>query len=144
MTAEHALAALYRAVFQRLTGPGERWGNRVFPDMASAKAAYPYVVFFWQGGGERNAVKEQDADLVLVVKCISDGLAEAFDCAARISELLNDSGEQDDSADYLNGGTDWNILTSTQEETFHLPEMFEGVAPIYHEGARYRFIMERT
>ena len=137
-----ALAAAYRATFNRLKGPSEWWENRVYPDMGPTQAAYPYVIFFYSGGGARNAVRKNDANLMLTVQCISDDMATALAGAARVEELLDDHGQFDNSTDYLYGGASWHILTITQEEILHLVEQFAQAVPIYHEGARYRFIME--
>lgn len=140
--AEPALAAAYRAVKARLSGGGEPWDGRVYGDVIPPGATWPAVSFFWSGGGEANRRRTQDAELVLTVKAISESQAEAFTAAERISVLLNDNGQTEVTSGYLNGGDDWYILTCTQEDAVHLVEMFAGAAPIYHEGARYRLIME--
>lgn len=139
---ETALAAAYRALGARLSSASEMWETRAYADAAPASAEYPYVVYVWAGGGERNRLKKRDAELVFIVQAISDSMAEAFAAAARIETLLNDKGEQDDATDHLHGGTEWAILTSTQNETFHVREMADGAKPIFHDGARYRLVME--
>lgn len=137
--AEPALAAIYRAVRQRLTASAELWGQQVYPDQAPGGVERPYVVYFWSGGGELNAIVGQDAEIVLTVKVVADSLAQAFTGAGRISALLNDADGA--SASPLNGGTDWTIIHVQQEQVVHLVETVN-TTQIYHEGARFRFYAE--
>lgn len=142
--AEIALAALYRGVAAKLSGGGELWASRVYAERAPATVIRPFVVFTWQGGGERNRLKKQDAEIVLNIKCIADTLSVAFTGAARLSALLNDMGMQDRTAtnDWLLAGVDWDILTTTQESIIHMSELVDG-ADVYHEGFMLRVRMER-
>lgn len=137
---ETALASLFRAVAARAAENGAPWGKRVFLDLAPRGTAMPYLVFQMQAGGERNAVRARDAEFVIVIKALDTSLPGALGCAAVIEERFNDAGEYDRTA-ALDGGTEWAILTSTQEGTFHLMELVDG-QPIYHDGARYRVRME--
>lgn len=140
--AEVAQAALYRAVNRSLTAsPTELWGLRVFPDLAKTGTTRPYVVFSYAGGGEINGLRKQDAEIVLIVKMISENMAQAFNGAGRISELLNDADYS--SAGALNAGSEWAILHVKQEQIVHLIETVDGVQ-IYHAGHRFRFRMERV
>ena len=140
---EHALAALYRAIVARLKAGGA-WGNRVYPTAAKAGTEYPFVVYFLHGGGERNAIRGRDAEIVVVVKVVSDNMGEALQCAYDIDALLNDAGLQDDATDHLEpgGGSEWKILTVTGEEHIQYTEMFANATPVYHAGGRYRIVME--
>jgi hypothetical protein len=140
--AETALAAAYRAVRSRLAGSGEPWGTQLYGDIIPAAAEFPLVSFFWSGGGEYNGRRKVAAELVLTVKGVAYTQAEAFTLAARIATLLNDGGLYDDSADHLYGGADWDILTCTQEDAVHIVDMWSGALPIFHDGARYRLVME--
>lgn len=141
---ETAMAALFRAVHRQLTVAGEPWGAAVYPNLAPAGAAYPYVLYNFNGGGERNSISARDAEIVLVVKAVSDQLSEAFAAAARIDTLLNDMGTQDTASGYLYPGSDseWSVLTATTEDAVSYQEMMANASPLYHAGARYRFIME--
>ncbi|MCZ2097237.1 MAG: hypothetical protein LC121_13455 [Anaerolineae bacterium] len=142
---EMAIAALFDAVRIRLTAPGQMWAGRAYPNLAGADATYPYVVYFWSGGGERNRQKGRDAEIVLTIKAVSDKLPEAFDAAAAVDDLLNDHGAQDADAQLTTGaGSEWAVLTATAEETIAYQEMKAGAQPIYHAGARYRFVMEAS
>ena len=143
--AEIALQAAQKAITARLTAnPNELWGNRVRVSLAKSNTSYPYVIYFWSGGGESNTVRAQDSSLRIAVKCISSKMAEAMRGAARISELLNDCGKQDDAGDYLYGGDDWEILSITEEEVIYLPEQQADTITAYHVGAFYRFEMQHT
>jgi hypothetical protein len=136
-----ALAALYDAVYDRLVGDGsEDWANRVHPDLAPSGTARPHVVYGFAAGGELNESVAQDAGIVLTVKALSLTLAEAFTLAGRISELLNDADKS--RANALSGGAEWSISHCSQEQALHLVELVDGQW-VYHEGARYRFRMER-
>lgn len=140
--AETALAAAYRAIHARLAGGNEAWGTSVYADVVPAGASFPLVTYFWTGGGDVNGRRGQDAELMIAVKAVSYSQPEAFTLAARISELLDNHGITDNSADSLNGGNDWYILTCTQEEAIHQVDLWSGTRPIYHAGARYRLVME--
>lgn len=135
---------LLLAIKNRLNSPGQLWGARVYPYMAPAKTPYPYVVIIPSGGGERNRQKRRDAEIVMVVKAVSDKLGEAFAAAAAVDTLLNDHGAQDSSDALLAGSSEWSILTATGEEAISYLEMFANVTPVYHAGARYRFVMEAS
>jgi hypothetical protein len=137
---EAALAALYRAVKQQLTSSGsERWADRAYPDMAAANTPYPYVDFAWAAGGEVNELIRPDAVIVLMVSAWADTQAESFLCAGRISDLLNDADISSDKA--MDGGADWLIINSSQEQAIHSVELVDGVWK-YRDGARYRVRME--
>ena len=137
--AESALSAAYKAIRRRLTESSELWGVKVHPDLAPANVGRPYVVFFWSGGGELNARRIQDAELLLTVKCVANTLDEAFRGAGRVSALLNDADLADD---LLEPGDEWVILHTNQERAIHLVENIDGIQ-IYHSGSVFRFRMER-
>ena len=139
-----AIDALLLAVKNRLNIPGQPWGARVYPYQAPAKTPYPYVVIIPSGGGERNQQKARDAEIVMVVKVVSDKLGEAFAAASAVDGLLNDHGAQETSDALSTGSSEWSILTATGEEAISYLEMFANVTPVYHAGARYRFVMEAS
>lgn len=136
---EDSLSALYVAILRRATAVSELWGTNIFPDQAPANTARPYVVFFYSGGGELNAIVGEDAEYVITIKGVSDHRAEAFTIAARLRELFNDAGLSRTVT--LDGGTYWDILNATRERQVHLVENDNG-RQIYHSGAQYRFRME--
>lgn len=138
---EPALAALYRAVSQRLTPTvvPEVWGSKAYPDLVPANVARPYVIYAWAAGGELNQRVAPDAEFVLTVEAVSDTLVQAFSMSGRISALLNDADYA--SAKALNGGADWDILNASQEQAIHLLELLPSGTWIYREGSRFRFLM---
>lgn len=137
--AETALAALYRAVGQRLVSGGDVWGQNAKPDLMTAGVARPYVLYAWAAGGEVNGLVKPDAEIVLTVQGFADSLAQAFTIAGRISALLNDADLS--SASPLNGGADWDILNVKQEQAIHLLELIDS-RWVYRAGHRFRFRME--
>ena len=141
---EAPLAALYRTMNLRWSTANELWGARAYAERAPAKVTRPYVIYQWQGGGDRNRLmQKKDAEIVLTVKCVADNLGTAFTGADRLGALLDDYGVQDRIAqgDGLNGGDYWSILTTTRENIVHLSEMVDGV-DVYHEGFTLRVVME--
>lgn len=142
--AEPALAAIYRAINQRLTTSGDVWANRVYADRAQPGNGRPYVRYGYQGGGEANQMIKPDANIVVTVRAVAETQAQAFALCGRLSDLLNDMGEQDrrpEGVAALNGGPDWHIRTTTQEGVVHLSELVDST-PVYHEGFFLRLIME--
>lgn len=149
--AETALQAAYGALYIKLRSATIA-GLKVYPDIADDEATYPYLVYFWAGGGESNRLRKHDANLVIGVKCVSNDLHQAFTGASEIVTLLNNQGIQDIVpatgayvSNPLNGGSNWKIKTSTQEEAFHFTELIDNTSEtVYHDGAYYRFNMEAS
>ena len=141
--AEHALWALYQALFSKLNGANSLWADRVFPDVAPAWAdvGQGYVLFFWTGGGEDNTVVEEDARITLTIKVVSDSMEDAAKMAAALSSLLNDKGTQETSAPALASQGGWEFTAITKGRAVHLVERFSEAVNIYHEGNSYEFIM---
>ncbi|MCK6578115.1 MAG: hypothetical protein L6Q98_08440 [Anaerolineae bacterium] len=139
---DDALQALYRAIRTTLSAATESWGpsgsgSRCYADLAPAGAPPPYVVFFVLAGGEINASVRQDAEFVLLVKCIvEEDMPTALAIAARLSALLND---QDAGA--LAAGDDWTIINISQEQRVHYVEQVDGRL-LHHSGHRFRVRME--
>ena len=129
------------ALQSRLQNNGS-WSERVRQDRGASGWPYPYLVHVFSGGGERNRLKRHDAELVFVVKAISDVAQEAAAAAQEADDLLNNHGLQDNTSDYLYGGSDWHILTVTREDYISLTEYVSETRAIHHRGARYRLIME--
>lgn len=137
-----ALDSLYQMIYTEMNGASV-WGARVFPDMAPADTARPYAIFFYSGGGENLVTPSaQNARLVVTVKTVADTMSEAFTGAAAIETLLRNQGLHESAGIAAVGG--WQVLTSTQDRVVHLVEMYQGAAPIYHEGHQYVFEMETT
>lgn len=139
--AETAHAALFRAVNLRCLNRGG-WQARIHNRRAPAGQQRPYLIFQWQGGGESNRHTVQDANIVLLVKAVANELAEALMLSGQLSELLNDAGYFDDANDFMDGGADWWIKTTSQEGIVEIDELVDG-EPVYHEGFFLRVQMER-
>ena len=80
--AEIALQAAYKGARDRLVAADGVFETRVRVSMAKASTTYPYVIQFWQAGGEDNSIRAQDALLTIGYKCVSDKLADAMRGAA--------------------------------------------------------------
>ena len=117
------------------------WDSRVHVTMAPVTSARPYVQIFLAGGGAQNIVKNKDASLLVTIKVIADTLAESLVGAAKISELLDDNGEQEGGASPVTG-TEYEISNITEGLTISYVEQIENARSIYHGGAQYRVRME--
>lgn len=138
--AEHAIAALYRATCAKATTAG----FTLYSDFVPAGIPKPYYVQVMMGGGEANHSRNEDAELVLSIKCVAADLATALTGAQLLSETFNDQGTQDVGVSAaLSGGTYWTINTTTKELAIHFVEHVQGATQIYHSGNRYRFFMQR-
>jgi hypothetical protein len=135
-------AAAFQAFNARLTVPNtEVWSVRAYPGVAPASTPRPYTLYWQIGGGYLPSRGLLRAEIVIGVKTVANTLAVAFDAAGRLHDLLHDQGVLETDTP-LNGGDDWNILTSTVEGTpISLRETVDGV-PVFHEGLRLRLFME--
>lgn len=140
--AENALKAVYKGLRTRLVSDGSLlYGNKVRASIVQSNTGYPYCVYFWAGGGQGNRVVARDAEMRIGIKVVSDSMAEAMNGAAQVTTLLDNKGQQDDTTDYVYGGTDWKILSITEEDVIYLVDHAPDTMPIYHIGAFYRVVM---
>ncbi len=140
-----ALWAVYKGFNTRLTSDGsEVWAQRARASVTKAKTLYPYVIYFYAGGGAWNATTGRDAQYSIGVKCVTPKMSVAMTGAERISVLLDNKGKQDDPNDFVFGSADWDILTITEEETIYLAETPPNTDEVYHIGAFYRVVLEHT
>ena len=137
---EPAVGALLRAVQKRAVEAGAPWGSRAYVSIAPEGTAYPYLIYQVQGGGERNAIRARDAEIVLVIQVFDDSLAGALGGSTVIEQRFNDQGLYD-TATPVDGGAAWAILTSTQERAVFLTNQVDGQL-VYQSGAFFRFRME--
>ena len=142
--AEPALETAYKALANRLRTPGELWGTNARVSAVKSGTSYPYVLYFWAGGGEVQINGFRHANLRIAVLCISDKMSDAATGAGRISDLIREKGKQTSPADYLNGSSDWDILTITEEELIYVAEGTPDTITAYRWGAYYRFVMQAT
>lgn len=101
----------------------------VWNKLAPQGTALPYVIFQWQGGGDRNVTPSRERDLVYTVKAVAADAAAAEAIDAEIDTLLH-------------GGTltvsGWTNFLSRREGDVNYSESPAG-ASVYHVGAMYRF-----
>lgn len=139
-----AKQALYEVTYAHFNNASPLWGTRVQPlEIASATIVRPYLTFFTASNMRRMSTPtRKSADLVLSVKGVSDTFADALTMQQLITEMLDDSGDQDiDPRLPYNAG--WRVLTVTEDREIWLQEKFAGAKDIYHAGHQYRIVMER-
>ena len=143
--AESALSACYRAIRSRLTESSvESWGARVFLEQAQASSdkrnADPFVVYGYSSGGQEHELRTGNGyELLIDVLCIADSFSLSQAGAARISELLADSGTQDahPAPMLLN---EWEIISVAEEGVISMQQV-DQTRPIWLNGAMYRFYL---
>lgn len=139
MSSVIALDALLKAVVARLKGVTAVYGDHVYLDIAEAGTPLPYVVIGFVGGGA-DGFKRNSATIQLQVKCIAGSRSDALAGAAAIQTALDYQGEQEGAG--LTAGPGWTITTATDVGDISLTELYENVAPLFHNGKTYQFIME--
>lgn len=146
MAIETARQALGRAIRNALIAtPAPNYGNKVYYDRVPPTGANrPYVVWYLTGGGELNDLRKLRAEFTVGIKCIGENTDQALTGAAAIAERLNDRGSQDATSGALAAGASWVITVSTQERVISTVEYESETVRLYHEGAVFRFTMERT
>lgn len=147
-----ALEALFETLKDYLVGDGSQlWGSRVVPtEVAASGIDYPYVSFFWSGGGSEPLAAWLDGErFTLTIKgvCgmgagISSPMAVAMAMDAAISELLRDSGEQDYNSRF-GVHSEWRFLTVTRGAIVSMRVQLGDEKWSYHQGHQYSFLMER-
>ena len=136
---ESELAALYRALRERLTESVEAWDGRAYAEFAPALTAPPYVVYMITAHKALARAARKVTDLTVRVVCVAEDLSTGVTCAARLFDLLDDADA--DTAKSLNGGYDWSILTMTRAGASQRTTLVNGM-PMYETGAVYRVVME--
>ena len=139
---EHPLQALMKAVWNRLAAGSYIWNTRV-SETPQPTWDKPYCQVYYISGTESNFLREQDAEFELGIKVIASDQAQSMAGAAQVIEALNDQGVQDLPTSALDGGTDWEISTSTQTRIIHMVEPFQNAVNIYHDGGVFSFVMGR-
>lgn len=141
-----AQAALFSTLQTELAaGTAYTWGGSAYLGLAPGSVEPPFVIYDEASGGELNARADvQDAEFVLMVKCLGYTYTDAITGKAELSTLLNDKGRYDATSGTLSAGTEWAILTTTQEGNLHLIETLEGRNQlIFHAGFQLRVRMEQ-
>lgn len=148
--AVEALGAISRILKVHMGGSGS-WGEGAYPvEIAHSEAVYPYVTWFWSGGGaELQAVGLRSARLQMSVKGVcgeQDGIVSPYEMAlimqGEIADLLVDSGVQDKDP-RLPSHADWVVLTATQGRVIWQRVQLADKSWSYHAGHVYDFLLER-
>lgn len=142
MPAQSAIEALVTALFARLRGAGG-WSERVYLGIAPPDAEMPYVFFSIQSGGATNFRRAVDADFVVQVRAVDERISVALAAQRRLNNLLDDCGEQDNPADFVNGGDAWVITTITKGALVHITEQRPDNRQRTHAGDLYSIVMEQ-
>lgn len=141
------LAAVY-AAFQTALGDGtaswgvQAWAEFVPKSVSGTPISRPYVIYSYQGGGDRNRILKSDPNLIIAVKCVADTLDAALAGVEEIKVRLDDHGEMDAIRTVL-GDNKYGIKTISHELRIHFVESVQGATQIYHSGGQYRVQMER-
>lgn len=139
---ESPVYAAQRAIRDRLIAAAGPWENRVRWSEGLSGWPFPYVVTVFGGGAESNRWRAPDVEVVIVVKVVSDSAEGASSAAEVLAEALNDHGRYDNASDYLNGGASWDIKTVSREDFVSYTEPVSETKVLFHEGARFRLVME--
>jgi hypothetical protein len=148
MEAQQALNITLRAY---LVGNGSRtWGDRVKPtEIAASGVAYPYLSFFWAGGGREYQTHNRMARLMMTIKGVcgqADGVSSPLEVAlvmqGAIADLLTDTGEQDINPVFPTHA-EWAFLTITQGRMIYQAIPLGDSVWSYHAGHQYEFLMSK-
>jgi hypothetical protein len=144
---EIARAVLYKVLIRTYKVSNGAWGQRVYSGFVPAKTPRPYLVILPQAGGQVDMTLADDWEGILTIKCVDADFETAMHGAALIEVLTNNTGVQDRLASgavmLVNTSTEWQISYSSKELDVSFVEEFENSVQIYHEGAQYRFRLER-
>lgn len=135
--------ALSRAIRARATATSEIWENRVFRYQAPAKSVRPYVVYVFNSGLKPQNTPTTDAEFLITIKCVADDAATSEAGAAQIAAIFDDLGQNRDET--LDCGPNWTLVHSQLTRYISMTENVDnGASQIYHDGAIFRFLLERT
>ena len=132
------MKALNAAIYTQLSTPATTLyglvGARVYDLLAPPNAAFPFVVYQHQAGGDQNMEPVDRLDMLYMVKSFAGSLSSALaiDDAARDrlhKQALTVSG--------------WTCLSVVRENEIALSEVVNG-APIFQVGALYRIRLARA
>jgi hypothetical protein len=145
-----ALGAVSEILSDYMNGLGQ-WGANVSPVEQVSNISYPYLTWFWSGGGsELQAVHLRSARLQMSVKGVcgeEDGIVSPYNTAlvmqGEIADLLVDSGLQDVDP-RLPSHTDWMVLTVTQGRVIYQRVQLSDGSWSHHAGHVYEFMMEKV
>lgn len=137
--AEDVTIAVYRAVWTRLNSATGA-GTNIYQVYVPENKTRPYILIQTQSNGARNFhTRQQDPELVLLIKSVSDDVDVARTIKQQALELLDDQGIQDLGG--LSGGADWYLLKAMVEEHIQMNYM-NGTTRVFEEGFQLRVTMQ--
>lgn len=144
MTLEPAHLALIDVVGDTLVSGGAAvWQDRVYFHHAPAESPKPYVIILLISSGETGRIHAEDSECILAVKVVAQELEQAGAGAALIVSLLRDKGTQDTSVNPLDAGAEWQVSYSRKLTDISYVELISNTEPRFHEGAQFKFRLER-
>ena len=125
--------ALNTGILSTLSGgtalTGALGGTAIYYQQAPDKAALPYVVWNYQGGGDDNLTQSRMKNLLVYVRGYADSPALAGTIDAYCDELLHGKTIT---------VTGWSNFWTAREEDISLVENLPDNTRIYSEGGIYR------
>lgn len=82
--------------------------DRIWQMIAPGGAATPYILFYWQGGGEENNTPRETFDIVFLVAAVADTQVKAREIAGYINTALKNQ-----LVEYPDGYSSWSPVTET-------------------------------
>lgn len=134
--------ALGRAIRQRAIATAEIWSSRVYRAQAPANSARPYLIYIFSSGLKPQLTPNTDAELLITIKVVAADALTSERGAARVAELFDNLGQN--RAATLDCGLDWALIHSQLTRYISLIENVDnGATQLYHDGATFRFLLER-
>lgn len=131
--------ALNTAIYSKLSGGTALTALvslRLYHMQAPLDAAYPYVVWNTQGGGDENVSPHRTKNLVLNVRAYSDVTAAAAGSVdAQIDALLHNQSLS---------VTGWSSIWLAREQDIETVENPPDNVAVYMQGGLYRVVIEHN
>lgn len=129
-------------LYETLSGDaalGSAVGTRVYADVAPQGAAFPYLVFSYQGGSDKRGVgtARYFVEALYLVKAVRQG--ESYQPLQTVMDRV-DALLQGSSGGTATGGT---VYASVREQSVRFPEVTEG-RQYRHLGGVYRITVQST
>lgn len=115
------------ATIQSLLG-----GQKVYNRIAPTDTALPYIIFQWQGGGEKNLTPTRMRVLYYTIKALSLSDVEADNIDERIEALLHD---------YQLTVSGWTNFWTSRELDIIYSEVDAAGITVHHIGAQYKIML---
>jgi hypothetical protein len=130
-------AALFnKAIYDKLAGgtalTSHLGGTAIYHMIAPETAAYPYVVYSWQGGGQTNEVPDLN-DRIEFVRAYGTTALQAGSADALIDTLLHGA---------TLSITGWTTVTMQREDDYETVDTPVTGVPVYTAGGMYRIILD--